>query len=366
MNTSNQTQDNRDSREIQQDIRETRGDMDRTLESLNERLSPRSLINGVMDWFESRPSGGTGAVVEKSGDMLQVIRENPLPALVTGAGIAWLIAESKSSRSYGSSNDRHYRPADNYSHNLRQSYGAGGVHTEAVRTSDCSTDPDKSDEPGVLDKTRDKLSNASGKVSDAMGKAKESVSGFGSNLSNRASGGADAVRSGFSSIQHSTGDMSSRVSDGLQENYRAVDRKFRQAVDEVPLGVGLGFLGLGVLVGLMLPRTQAEDEFMGEAADELKHAAADKGEDLVERGKEVASRVADKAKEEAANQDLTAGGATAAGKSISEKISSVAEAAMEEGKAAAKDEGLTPEQAKKEAEEAGRNLADEGKKRLDQ
>lgn len=356
MNTSPQPPDDRDSREIQNDIRSTRNDMDRTLDSLNDRLSPRSLINSVMDWFESKPSGQQGVVAEKSGDMLQLIKENPMPALLTGAGIAWLIAESRSSGSHASSQGvRRYRPADEFSHNLRQSYGAGGIHTEAIRTSD--HDMDDSEGPGALERSKSKLSDISGKVGDAMSRAKDGAASYGSE-------GAESVKGAFASASQSGSEMSSRLADGVQEKYHVVDRNFRRAVDEVPLGVGLGFLGLGVLAGLLLPRTDAEDELMGDAADDLKEAASDKGGDLLERGRQVASRVADKALEEADNQGLTPDKASGAAGKLSDKVGSVVQAAKEEGKAAAKDEGLTAEELEDEAKEEGDKLSEEATKRL--
>ena len=115
------------------------------------------------------------------------------------------------------------------------------------------------------------------------------------------------------------GEMSSKLSDGIHEKYDVAGRQFRKAVDEVPLGVGLGFLGLGVLAGLLIPRTEIEDELMGDTADELKHAAGEKGEELVERGKRVASRVADKAAEEADNQGLTPDEASGAAGTLGDK-----------------------------------------------
>jgi|AntRauTorckE6833_2_1112554.scaffolds.fasta_scaffold05098_2 hypothetical protein len=95
MNTSTQPQDNRDSREIHQDIRATRGDMEQTLERLDERLSPRAIINGMMDWCDSKLSEQSGVVAEKSADILRIVRNNPIPALLTGAGIVWLIFRDK-------------------------------------------------------------------------------------------------------------------------------------------------------------------------------------------------------------------------------------------------------------------------------
>jgi hypothetical protein len=95
MNNSTQPQDNRDSREIHQDIRATRGDMEQTLERLDERLSPRAIINGVMDWFDSKLSRQSGAVADKSAAILRSVRNHPIPALLTGSGIVWLIFRDK-------------------------------------------------------------------------------------------------------------------------------------------------------------------------------------------------------------------------------------------------------------------------------
>jgi len=95
MNTSTQPQDNRNSREIHQDIRATRVDMEQTLGRLDERLRPRAIINGVMDWFDSKLTAQSGAVAEKSADILKIVRNNPIPALLIGAGIVLLIFRDK-------------------------------------------------------------------------------------------------------------------------------------------------------------------------------------------------------------------------------------------------------------------------------
>lgn len=358
MNTQNTKQDNRDSREIQQDIKATRGDMDQTLDRLNEKLTPRSLLNSALDWFENRPSSSPSKS-SRSNDILQIAKENPLPVLVTGAGLAWLLMESKNSKTYGYSGDTYYLPADDASHNLRQSYGPGGIHSEAVRTDDVSyLEYDEDDDsPGIREKAKaakDKLASAAGAVGDKYRNAKDGVSRFGTAASDRAS----AMRSGISSAHGSARSFAGKVSDTSQEKLRVVDQQFRQAVDEVPLGVGLGFLGLGVLAGLVIPRTQAEDELMGDAADELKDAAGEKGSDLLERGKAVAARVADKAASEAEKQGFTADSATGAASTVVDKLGSVVEAAKDEGKKAAKDEGLTKDGLKSEA----KSEADKAKK----
>lgn len=147
----------------------------------------------------------------------------------------------------------------------------------------------------------------------------------------------------------------SRASDQLQRGYANAEVRFKEAVDDYPLGIGSGFVGLGLLAGLFLPRSEAEDEWFGESADDMKDAVTDKGEEFLERGKDVAGRVADEAADEAERQGLTADNAASALGSVGTKVGSVVEAAKEEGKEAAQDEHLTPEDLKSEAHsEAGR------------
>jgi hypothetical protein len=205
----------------------------------------------------------------------------------------------------------------------------------------------------------------SDKVGHAADRTKEGASHLGGSLSEHASRGSQSAQDAIASAHHSAGDISSRAAHGLQENYRAVDQRFRSAVEEVPLGVGLGFLGLGVFAGLLLPRSEREDELLGETADDLRHAASDKGEDLMERGKTVAARVADKAVEEAENQGLTPEAASSSASELTDKVESVVHEAKREGKDATQAEGLTPEQARAEAEKESSKLSEEAKKRVD-
>ena len=61
---------------------------------------------------------------------------------------------------------------------------------------------------------------------------------------------------------------------------------------DTPLAVGLSFAALGALVGVLLPHTRREDQLLGERSDQVVEAAKEKGQELLERGKDVAERVA--------------------------------------------------------------------------
>jgi gas vesicle protein len=55
-----------------------------------------------------------------------------------------------------------------------------------------------------------------------------------------------------------------------------------------PLGLAVGGLAVGFLVGTLLPKTDVENEQMGEMSDRLMDAAKETASDAVGRGKQVA------------------------------------------------------------------------------
>src|SRR4029079_8199080 len=85
----------RSSNDIEADIRQTRSRMDTTIDELGERLSARYIMNSALDWWETRTTsarsqGVAGAKV--AGRVLgRQIKANPMPSLLIGAGIAWLL-----------------------------------------------------------------------------------------------------------------------------------------------------------------------------------------------------------------------------------------------------------------------------------
>ena len=89
----------RSSTEIESDIRQTRGRMDTTLDELGDRLTARSLLNSALDWWESRSVGARtgGATKDTYQTVARYVKENPIPALLVGAGVAWMIIEATTS-----------------------------------------------------------------------------------------------------------------------------------------------------------------------------------------------------------------------------------------------------------------------------
>jgi hypothetical protein len=113
-----------------------------------------------------------------------------------------------------------------------------------------------------------------------------------------------SVRERISSTAASAGksikEKSQKFGQSISEGARAVGRtaqrgyttsrtRFVEASEEYPIAVGVGFLAAGVLLGLALPHSRNEDQWMGRTADRTKQQAKAKAQDLLERSKQVAS-----------------------------------------------------------------------------
>ena len=275
--------DDRSSREIEQDIRERRGQMDATLDELGDRLTLRSLFETALKWWD-HPGGSPGGAGAKRACLAvgRQFKNHPVPSLLIGSGVAWLLSEA-----------------------------AGD---DERQTSQSST-----------------IAKAKDAAVDAIGDAKHKVVEV-----------AEKIHEKTDDLAHqavvSSRETARNVGHHLADGYRASTEKFTQAADEYPLAIGAAFAALGVLVGLALPRTRKEDELMGEQSDHLVDAAKEKGEQLLETGKAIGERVMEAAKNEAADQGLTGGPLQSEVANLGQKAARVIECVKEEAIEAVQDE----------------------------
>ncbi|MFQ3788944.1 DUF3618 domain-containing protein [Halomonas sp. A29] len=83
--------------ELEVDIRHSRAHLDDTLHELESRLAPAQLKQNVLQHMPSR-DGVTASVL---GSLGRSIREHPMPALVTGIGLGWLLVSQLRSGTRG-------------------------------------------------------------------------------------------------------------------------------------------------------------------------------------------------------------------------------------------------------------------------
>lgn len=124
----------REPEDLKREADAIRADMDRTLSALERKLSPRQMLDRSLDFVQANG----GQALNKLG---AAVNKNPLPLLLTSAGLIWLIASNRSSRrsSHDSMSSRRGdfdRGTQSFSSSMqsRASHTASGLRARAHRT----------------------------------------------------------------------------------------------------------------------------------------------------------------------------------------------------------------------------------------
>ncbi len=243
--------------ELRLELARTRAQMSETIYALQERANP--------DYVRHQAAEQIRNTAQNSG-VARTIRENPVPAALTGAGLVglpWLIASARNQGAERGS-EQHNLPHAGYGdpYMRESSYGSS--------------------------------------TSYGYGNYREERS--------RAGQGADQARQRASERASQAGDQAQehaqRAQAQAQEKAQRAKGGFQQALQENPLALGAAAIGLGVAVGLALPSTAKEDEIMGETRDQLVNRAQRSAQDATQRAQRVIGEAKETAEEEARRQDL--------------------------------------------------------------
>jgi len=245
------------------EIERTRADMSETVDAIQERLSPENLKEQAKDRVKEAT---VGRAQEAGSGIVETIRANPLPAVLTGIGLGWLLVSARGSAS-GQMRYRDRR-AYPYDYDYPPSYG-GRTTTTSGGTSVPS--------PG-----------------EALGRARDRVGESATQAQDRASEVASQAQDRVSNLAEQARYQARRASGG-----------FERMVRENPLAMGAVAIGAGAAVGLAIPQSTQEHEVMGEARDTFVEKAQEKAHEAQEKVQRVAEEAQSAAKEEASNQGLT-------------------------------------------------------------
>jgi len=352
--------------EIREDIERTRGDMSRTVNAIEERLSPahlkeqvRSVKESVLGEYhevkdhlkedigrELRTAKGRvegeirhaktavrdatvgrvehmvhdarETVTDAGTSVLDTIKANPVPAALVAVGLGWLLVSSRSERSTGGERRmRRYRASGfeaggDYSYG----YGDGGGYGYAE-----GRDEDESFGRRMARGPRRVLAQGQ----NVAGRAVHGVEDGISNVKNRVVEGAGAVADRAGHLAHDVGDSVShlaheagdrvnhlahdardaamhlagdarmrgrRVIRGAGRQVRRAEQTFEGTLRENPLAVGAVAIAIGAAIGLVLPHTRQEDQWMGQTKDRLVRRAQGVAGEAIHRVEESVGQLA--------------------------------------------------------------------------
>jgi hypothetical protein len=249
-------------RELQAEIADTREEMSETIEAIQERLRPGTIMSNATDTVKEKARDSVRGLTDNAGErasgMMREAKHNAVPALMIGAGVAWMLIDRSRHRS-----DRRWdtrqRGWSAGATSGRRAYGEYGTgygrnYVEAGTGLDLDDDAEYSD----IDYRRDYDSQRRGLTSNVAGRA-------------------------------------SNVMDGARDRWQRTTRNTTSGLQRLmrdnPLLVGAAAVLVGAAVGASLPETERENEMMGETRDTMVNQAQEMAQNAASTVKDVASNI---------------------------------------------------------------------------
>lgn len=225
----NATTDERSAADLEREGEQIRASLDRTLDEIQHRLSPAELMDRSMEFV--RENG-----MDLLHEAADTVRRNPVPVVLTAAGLVWLVASVAKSRSSGDGQD-----LSSFRSQSDRGYSSyGGDYRTEYRSEYQRTDGDGS--------ARGRMRNAAHGVRNAADEVKRKVKG---RLSNS-----------MHTVQSYTQDGGSQFADLVREQ---------------PVALGALALAAGALLGAALPMSRYENRYVGPVHDRAMARAKERG-----------------------------------------------------------------------------------------
>lgn len=265
-NASNLRDDARkDPATLEREIDQTRANMDQTLGALERKFSPGQLLDQAMEF--ARENGG-----EFANNLGRSVKENPVPALLTAVGIAWMVASSNRPKpSLADAYDDRYARDD----------------SNAVDFDDTGYEDDAGDQTeGLTDKAQRLKASAEGTLSEAGQRVKSAAE----RARQKLTGTKDTVSAGLR-----------RTSGSAQVQTQRVREGFNSLLSEQPLLLGALGIAVGAAIGAALPPTEQEDRLFGSARDKALSEVKQRGNETYKQVRDKVNAVGDEAKQSISN-----------------------------------------------------------------
>ena len=254
------TDTNERTREIRAEIEQTREEMSETIDAIQEKLRPGNIVNEAKERVKNattervRQMAGSASETAQNameqtrymaGEFVEGARNNVIPAAMIGIGLAWLLVDRyrdrdrtgyRRYREYDSSyrTPTYYETDDYYRSTSQPTYGTGYRSGYEEQGSD-----------------------------------------YGRGVTGEYSGSSGA------------GDRAAELRNSAVRAGRRTKNQFQRLLHENPLMVGAAAVVVGAAVGMALPETEKENEWLGETRDNVIEKAQDTARDVASRAQEA-------------------------------------------------------------------------------
>lgn len=247
-----------DTEQIRAEIEDTRAEMSQTINEIQERLSPENIVGQVKETVRDATIGKVERAMERVGETLADVTE---PAMEYMGRAGTTIKET--GRSVGNSIWRNPIPV------ALIGLGVGMLCVRRFRGTGNGYDYESTSSRA----SKARRSSLMGQTQHTTG---QSYQGSYQGSSQGTTNTLDQVRESASDLAHRSTETLSNLSTKAKDGASALGTRFNQMIQQNPLAVGAVAVAAGTAVGLLLPTTEFENEYIGETSEKL----VDKAEDL--------------------------------------------------------------------------------------
>jgi ElaB/YqjD/DUF883 family membrane-anchored ribosome-binding protein len=268
--------EDREPQVIEREIDATRADMRATLEALERRLSFDRLVEITVGRLRERGS-------EVAGHLTDAASRNAVPLLLLSIGAGWLMMRGK---------------RDQHSYTTSGTYGErkSNIHDRASAAADKAY--------SAMNSSREKLMHAADSSREALRGATESTL---EHTRER----IEHTREALGHTAESLRENASRAASMARERAEYARERADRLMHEQPLMLGALGIAAGAIIGALIPMTQQEDRYLGEARNKAVKNLAEKSREAVKNVTEKSRALHETARDNAATQsapELNSGG----------------------------------------------------------
>ena len=368
--------DTRSLQQIKRETEQTRAGLTSTVEQLKtsvadtasdirERVRPEAIRAEVSGYIRSRgeqllndaaeaarrnPMQAVAIGASVAYPLLRLARTIPLPVLMVGAGLFFAgsktgqAAAQKASDMASDLSDEAMRrvrelqdqvgesasAAKTYASDQldRVSAAVSGGTDNASRIADVAGASLAANSQKLQDKANLLGNSLSGRATDLRDEGARMAGSAAASVQDIASGASSAVRNAVGTAADAGMDAARVVRDKASDLTDRAGKTFLQTVEQNPLLVaGVGLL-IGGLIASALPRTEIEDDLVGDASQAVKRGAQTAAAQGFDKARNAAGEVYDKAARQAEAEGLTPDGIGKAAQDVGERVRRVAERAV--------------------------------------
>lgn len=276
--------------EIESEIHQARARLDETLHQLEARLSPEQLMNMTYDYLRR---GGAERIVTSLG---QRLKETPLPVMVTGIGLGWLVLAQRKSHAHhhealpqrGGYPGATLPSASMTSYDGRETVSGAGTTTLGHDPAALGATPRHGsaahdDGSGMTRKAQQMAENLRERAEHAGDRAKDRVHHLSDQMRERAAHLDEQRHAAMDAASYRTREVGSQTIHFVQEH---------------PLVAGALGVAVGAVLGSLFAPTRVENRQLGELRDRAVQRAEEAGQEQAERAQEKLHEGVDRVKEE--------------------------------------------------------------------